>query len=244
MNINNKKVLITGASSGIGQAAAIALAQKGAYVYASYNSNKTGAQQTLNEVQKHSNGEILQANLENKDEVQAMFEKIETIDTLVNNAGAANSSDIDDYDMWEHQWKNIFMSAVYCTNEFLKKNESNLRDKKIVNISSMYGNFDQCDPDFIQYSAAKAAMSNFTVAVAKKYGAQGLSANAVAPGWTETPPWKSVSEADKQSLTATTLLGGMLRPESIANGVVFLLETDGITGQIITIDNGLFPPTE
>ena len=241
MNLQNKKVLVTGASSGIGQAIAIALAQKGAYMYVAYNSNEAGAKETLAQVQKHADGMILQANLENNDEVSALFSQIDAIDMLVNNAGGADLGAVNDYQMWQQQWQNIFMSAVYCSNAFVEKNAEHLNGKKIVNVSSIYGNFSQAHPELIQYSAAKAALSNFTVALAKLHASDGLQINAVAPGHTATPAWNDVPQERKDAIGKFALVERFVTSEEIAHSVVYLLENDAMTGSVLTVDGGHFP---
>src|SRR3989344_6282620 len=190
MLLKNKTVLVTGSSSGIGKAIAIESSKKGANVIVHYRKNKKGALETLNKIKKYSTGTIVSADLTNPSEVKTLFKKIGQIELLVNNAGEATSGTFDDMTVWKSQWENIFMSQVYVTNEFLKRPSKTLR--KIVNISSIYGIADMSNPDFPQYSAAKAAVNSFTCNLAKKLAPHVL-VNAVAPGYTWTPPWEGVS---------------------------------------------------
>ena len=100
MNLKNKKIFITGASSGIGQAIAVLCAQKGASVLIGYRKNLKGAEQTLKEVEKHSKGYIFQADLTDEKQIKKMFAEISSkvgqIDILVNNAGDAQPGDFFD----------------------------------------------------------------------------------------------------------------------------------------------------
>jgi NAD(P)-dependent dehydrogenase (short-subunit alcohol dehydrogenase family) len=99
MNLKNKRVLITGSSSGIGQATAIEFAKKGAIVFINYKENEKGAMETLNEVKKYSDGKIFKADLTNISEIKKMVidivKEYKNIDALVNNASDYVYGDID-----------------------------------------------------------------------------------------------------------------------------------------------------
>lgn len=241
MKINDKVVLVTGASSGIGKAIAIICAQQGAYVLVHYRNNDKGAKNTLQEVEKYTSGKTYQGDLTQPDDVRELFKKIKSdhqqIDCLVNNAGEAMPGDFDDYERWQNQWQNIFMSQVYTTNEFIKS--STAKDlRKIVNISSVYGDLDMGNIDYVQYSAAKAAINSFTCDTAKKYGPN-ILVNAIAPGYTWTPPWEGTSREEIDACNGLTKINRFVRPEEIAQMAVALLENDAITGEIIRVDGGL-----
>ena len=243
MTLKGKTVLITGSSSGIGQAIAIECAIKGLKILIHYRKNNKGAEDTLKAVLKHSSGEIYKADLTNISEVKTLFNSFkEYPDLLVNNAGESTSGKLEDYELWESQWKNIFMSHVYTTNEFLKRESKTVR--KIVNISSIYGLFEMGDVDYPQYSSAKAAMNSLTLILARKL-APSVLVNAVAPGWVWTPPWEGTSEEEKKKLTSLTKIKRFIKPEEVASIVVPLLKNDALTGEIIRIDGGLhFPQLE
>jgi NAD(P)-dependent dehydrogenase (short-subunit alcohol dehydrogenase family) len=93
MDLQGKTVLVTGASSGIGKAVAIAFAQRRAHVLVHYGKNQAGAQETLDEVKTISSGGLYQGDLMNRDQIASLFKDIKqmtpTIDVLVNNAGDA-----------------------------------------------------------------------------------------------------------------------------------------------------------
>lgn len=240
MNLKDKKILITGASSGIGHAIAISCAQKGANVLIGYRKNLKGAEQTLKEVEKHSKGYVFQADLTDEKQIKKMFAEISSkvgqVDILVNNAGDAQPGDFFDNERWKDQFENIFFSALHVSQNFLKQNsESSLR--KILNISSYYGNIGGGNTEFFAYSVAKAALSSMAVALAKTDGK--ILVNAIAPGYTWTPPWEGTSEAEKKICESRTMIDRYVVAEEIAHAVVGVLENDAITGQIITVDGGL-----
>lgn len=241
MELNGKKVLVTGSSSGIGQAIAIECAKKGAIVIIHFRKNESGAKETLKEIEKYSKGLILQADLTNDTEVKNLFQEIKKsenqLDMLVNNAGEAMAGTFDDIDMWKIQWENIFMSQVYTSNEFLKLDQGK-HLRKIVNISSVYGFSEMGNQDFPQYSAAKAAVNSFTYNLAKK-AAPDVLVNAVAPGYTLTPPWEGVPKDELSDCESLTKIKRFIQPKEIAGIVVALLENNAITGEIIRVDGGL-----
>src|ERR1043166_2692982 len=169
MDLQGKTVLVPGASSGIGKAIAIAFGQKRAHVLVHYGRNKLGAQETLREVEKFSNGRVHQADLMDGGAVQSLFDEIKrttaTVDILVNNAGESRPGDLGENSIWEYEYKNILLSAM-CTSEgFISMPSSHLR--KIINITSIYGNLTTGDPEYLQYSAFKAALANVTATLSK-----------------------------------------------------------------------------
>jgi 3-oxoacyl-[acyl-carrier protein] reductase len=240
MDLKNKTILITGASSGIGQAIAVSCAQKGANVLINYRKNLKGAKQTLKEIEKYSNGFIFQADLTNEKQIKKMFaeisKKMSRIDILVNNAGDAQSGDFFDNKQWKDQFENIFFSALHVSQNFLKQNKkSPLR--KILNITSYYGNIDSGNTEVFAYSVAKTALSSMTVNLAKVDGK--VLVNAIAPGYTWTPAWEGISKAEKKIYESRTMINRYVTAEEIAHATIAILENDAITGQVITIDGGL-----
>lgn len=241
MNLKNKTILITGSSSGIGQAIAIDCAKQGATILVHYRNNEKGAKATLKQVENYSQGTIFQADLSNLTEVTTLFaaitKKYLKLDCLVNNAGKYMAGKLDNYELWQSEFQNIFFTTLYVTNEFLQtKGSKGLR--KIVNISSVYGFLNTGSPEGMQYCTAKTAINSLTVNLAKKL-APHILVNAVAPGYTLTPNWKGVSEEDKQMAANFTKIKRFITPEEIASVVVALLQNDAITGEIVRIDGGL-----
>lgn len=237
MDLRNKKVLVTGSSSGIGQAIAIECAKAEAEILIHYRKNKKGAEETLGEVQKYSKGKIFCADLSRKDEIKRMFEETKTLDVLVNNAGEYQPGEFGDLELWRSQFENIFFGAVSTTNEFLKiKGPERIR--KIVNIVSVYGIPNMGNPSAPQYSAAKAALSSFTLTLAKKLAPRVL-VNAVAPGYTWTHAWEGTSKEGLKYCENQTRIKRFTAPAEIASMVVELLRNDAVTGEIIQVDGGL-----
>ena len=244
MNLKDKIVLVTGASSGIGQGIAICCAKQGANVLITYRNNEAGARATLEEIQTYSSGQIFRADLTRQEDRDRLFqdikEKVGGIDALVNNAGQYKSGDVLDDDIWKDQMKNILFAAVHTTQKFLKQNESaDLR--KIVNITSIWGKLHPGNDRCIAYAAAKAALASMTVSLAHRDPK--VQVNAVAPGYTESAAWETASEDYKKTRAEKTIIKRFVTPEEIGKMVVALLENDAMTGQVITVDGGfsLYP---
>ena len=239
MELKGKVALVTGASSGIGRAIAIAFAHKGAHVLVHYGKNKAGAEETLREVDKVSGGRVLQADLMKGEDVAAMFRDIAAttpaIDVLVNNAGDAQPGGIDDDDAWAYEHENIFMSAVRVSRAFLAMPA--MQPRKIVNITSLYGNLRGGSGQFLQYSAFKAALASVTATLNKSTAPQ-VIVNAVAPGYTATPAWEGAPPEVMEALARTTSIGRFVAAEEVAHAVVFVAENDALVGQVLTLDGG------
>jgi 3-oxoacyl-[acyl-carrier protein] reductase len=239
MDLQGKIVLVTGASSGIGKAIAIAFAQKRAQVFVHYGRNKAGGQETLREVEKFSSGRLCQADLMDPGATKSLFDEIKqttpTIDILINNAGESRPGELNEDSVWEYEYRNIFLSAMRTSAEFIALPSPRLR--KIVNITSIYGNLATGDPDYLQYSAFKAALAQITTTLSKSAAPQ-ILVNAVAPGYTETPAWAGASSESKEACARATLIGRFVRPEEVAHSVIFIAENDAMAGQVLTLDGG------
>jgi 3-oxoacyl-[acyl-carrier protein] reductase len=239
MDLQGKTVLVTGASSGIGQAIAIAFAQKRAHVLVHYGKNKAGAQATLDQVEKLSSGSLHQADLMDRDQVATLFAGIkttkQTIDVLVNNAGDSRPGEIGDDEVWEYEYKNILLSAVQVSGAFLALSSPGLR--KIINITSLYGNLFTGEPHFLQYSAFKAALGSIS-ATLNKSSAPGVIVNAIAPGYTQTPAWAGAPPEVIEACTRATSIGRYVRADEVAHAAVFIAENDALVGQVLTLDGG------
>lgn len=242
MQLKDRVILVTGSSSGIGQAITIECARAGGIILINYRKNKEGAGKTLKEVGKtNGKGYIFQADVSSLSEVQRLFKEIKDkglkVDVLVNNAGESPVGNLDDLEMWDREFKNNFFSAVNCTNEFLKQRKQN-DISKIVNISSVYGFWEMGNPDYLQYTTSKAALSSLTCSLAKKLAPEVL-VNAVAPGYTMTPGWDGTSEDELKQAKDLSKIKRFVKPEEIASMVMEIIRNDAICGEVIRVDGGL-----
>lgn len=241
-----KNVLITGASGGIGRAAAVAFAAKGYQVAIHYRSDIEGAEKTRQRCKNAGKGRIFvfQADISKETDVSYMFDRIQAemggLDILINNAGIADFGLVQDTS--EEDWDRLF--AVNCKGVFFCSRAAvpmMLKKKigSIVNIGSMWGERGaSCET---AYSASKAAVSGFTKALAKELAPSGIRVNCVAPGLIDTGMNRRLTREELVSFAEDTPLGRIGTPEEVAKAIVFLAEEDSsfITGQVLAVDGGV-----
>ncbi len=237
--------LVTGASSGIGAASALALAREGAYVIAHFNSRRAEAEAILSEIHAHgAGGEIVQADLSTREGSRglAAFAGSRPIDILVNNAGSlvARTRVLDfTEDLWEQVMMLNLTSAFFLAQAVLRGMAERKRGY-IVNISSVAARFGG-GLGALAYSSAKAAVSAMTKALAKEFAPQGIRVNCVSPGTIDTEYHKTFSTAEAlDNVRAATPAGRLGTAEEIADAVVFLCsgQASFIHGQVIEINGG------
>lgn len=244
MDLTNKVALITGSSKGIGAATALAFADNNSKVVINCKESLDEARQ-IEEKIKAAGKEalVVQADVSKKDEVKKLFdttiEYFGTVDILVNNASKQGGGDLIETDesLWQEHFQQDLLSTVMCSKAFVKLNKGKT-EKKIVNISSLYGLFDECDPGYMQYGAAKAGVISFTKNLAKLVAPE-ILVNVIAPGYVLTSHWDTISDEIKKSCAQEPLIKRFIKPEEIADTVLFLAGNDAITGQIIVVDGGL-----
>jgi len=238
MELKGKVALVTGASRGIGRAITVSLSQKGCNVAINYSKDVEGAKKTEELCKAHGvETLVVKADVSNRSEVRNMVEKIITkfgrIDILVNNAGilgkTSNPMEITDDD-WDRVLNVNLKGAFIVSQEVLKY----MKRGKIINIASIAGKGEISPHVGAHYSASKGGLIALTFNLARHL-APHILVNAVAPGSVET---ELIEDADKESLKKLTLTGKIAKPEDIAHAVIFLLENDQITGEIIDVNGG------
>lgn len=236
--MKNKTVLITGGSSGIGEATALLFAKNGANVVITYRKNKTGAEKVKKEIEKFGvEALIIKADLISEKQAKKVIEKtikeFGKIDVLVNNAGRYINGDEWDgsSEIWIESLKQNLVTAMNVSKYAIKifqKQKSGV----IVNVSSRYSKSGQYDA--LSYSAAKAGIANITEAYSKLLAPYGR-ANAVSPSAVKTGYWLTAPKDELEKEESETPL---LKPEEVAHKILFLAsdEAQNITGQNISID--------
>lgn len=245
MTFKEKTVLITGAGQGIGKAIALKFASLGAKVALNdIKSQEENLKKTKEEIEKSGGkANYFFADVSKYDEVEKMAAEIKKefgkLDVLVNNAGVCQDKTL--AKMTKEEWQKVIdvdLTGVFnCAKTFLPLIIPS--QGKIINVSSIIGqrgNFGQTN-----YAAAKAGVIGFTKALSKELGRFGVTVNAVAPGFIETPMTEKVSEELKTIVKKITSLGRFGKPEEIAAAAAFLAsdEASFITGEVLNIDGGL-----
>lgn len=238
------KVLITGASRGIGLATAQLFAAKGHPVVLNYNKNRESAFAAARAVNAAGGMAMaIQADVSDRAQVEAMFAEIESqlggVDILINNAAVARQCLFTDIS--PEEWRNTFAVNVdgmfHCSQLALPHM---LRQHKgcIVNLSSMWGQVGaSCE---VLYSATKAAVIGLTKALAQEAGLGGVRVNCVAPGVIDTEMNAHLSAEDMDTLKNDTPLMRLGTPEDVANAIYFLTSDNAsfITGQVLSPNGG------
>lgn len=229
---DGKIAVITGGTSGIGHAVAVAFAQKGAKVWA------LGLQADLALYPAGLDIQPVEIDLTDTAAVDAFFAKLERVDTLFNGAGMGA--------LTEHElgtFKRVVelnLNSVFYISECAAKLMVHSDNASIVNVSSMYAIFGSAMVP--AYSASKGAIDQLTKSHALYFAQNGIRVNAIAPGWIDTPllaPLKDDQDIQSRIMQRTPLLR-LGKPEEIADLVVFLASKAAsfMTGSIVTIDGG------
>lgn len=240
MELKDKVALVTGASKGIGAVTAVALAKEGCTVIVNFRSDEKSAQKVVNECDKYSKGNMaVKADISEENEVRKMIEEIKrkflSIEILVNNAAIFDDADSPtNLEAFENVYRNNFLSCVMVTKYVLPL----MKEGKIVNMSSIHGKLGHGYPEAIAYSAFKAALESYTKNLAKKLAPR-ILVNAVAPGRVITPAWGNPDPKKQNELGQAHLIKRMIRPEEIAESIVFLVKNDAVCGEVLTIDGGM-----
>ena len=234
----DKKVLVTGASRGIGFCIAESFARRGYTVFATYNKT-ADTLPPLSEKLREDGFSLTPVfcDVSDSDSVRRLWEEIGDVDILINNAGIAQFallSDISESD-WDNMMDTNLKSAFLCSKIF-SRSMINKGFGRIINISSVWGVVGaSCET---HYSASKAGMIGFTRALAKELGPSGITVNCIAPGVIETEMNAHLSEADMAALCEETPLGRIGKPEDIAHAALFFAEADFITGETLSVGGG------
>ncbi|MGN0558615.1 MAG: elongation factor P 5-aminopentanone reductase [Acutalibacteraceae bacterium] len=241
-----KTVIITGASRGIGSAAAIAFAKQGYSIVLNYNNSKEKALALAKTIRDSYSVDVLavKADVASSAQVNEMTEKaleqFGSIDILVNNAGIAQQklfTDITDED-WRRMLDINLTGVFNCCRSVLPVMIRN-HSGAIVNISSMWGQTGgSCE---VHYSAAKAGIIGLTKALAKEVGPSGIRVNCVAPGVVMTDMMNGFDDETVKELKEDTPLNTLGTPKNIADAIAFLCSDKAsfITGQVLSVNGGM-----
>lgn len=243
--LSGRVVLITGASRGIGAAAAVRLAQAGASVVINYKENHERAHAVLQEVEKEGvKGLVFQADVTRKEQVElmarAVHERFGGVDALVNNAYFPFEINPLHEISWEGLMKAIDHETSafhHCCRAFLPEMIEKKKGKIIV-VSTRLAQ--QPLPRLGAYAAAKSALESMANTMAIELGPMGITVNVVTPAFTLTDASAIMPEPFKERVRQTRPLQKHLYPEDIAGAIAFLAgdESDMLTGSHILITGG------
>jgi len=241
MELNNKKILITGATGGIGHSLVEKFNSLGAKIIASGTN-----EEKLNKLkEKFPNLDIEKFKLDEHDKIEKFIEsadqKLNGLDVLVNNAGI--TLDNLSIRMTEENWKKVldinltscFLMSKYAIKKMLKKKYG-----KIINITSIVGhtgNLGQAN-----YAASKAGIVAFSKSLAIEYAKKNININCVSPGFIKTEMTNKINEEFKQILINKIPSGNLGSGEDVSNCVAFLASdmSKYINGETIHVNGGMY----
>ncbi|MDP4807368.1 MAG: 3-oxoacyl-[acyl-carrier-protein] reductase [Crocinitomicaceae bacterium] len=243
--LDNKVVLITGASRGIGKAIAETCVQQGATVAFTYLSSEEKARAL--EVELTTNGGIakgFRSDASNFDQAQQLVDDVVaafgTVDVLVNNAGITRDTLL--MRMTEAQWDEVIntnLKSAFNLTKAVQKPMLKARSGSIINMSSVVGvkgNAGQSN-----YAASKAGLIGFTKSIAAELGSRNIRCNAIAPGFIETEMTEVLDQDVVASWRNSIPLKRGGQPVDVANATVFLASdlSAYITGQTLHVCGGM-----
>ena len=231
--------LVTGGTRGIGEAISVELRDAGCRVAANYGGNDERAQafseRTGIAVYRFDVGDFAAV----KDGVARIEADLGPVDILVNNAGITRDGTLHrmEHESWEDVIRTNLSSCFNCSRAVIE----GMRERKfgrIVNIGSINGQGGQYGQ--VNYAAAKSGIHGFTKALAQEGAAQGITVNAIAPGYVDTDMVRAVPERVLERIVERIPVGRLGTAHDIARGVLFLTsdEADFITGSTLSINGG------
>jgi glucose 1-dehydrogenase len=247
MDVSGKIALVTGASSGIGQGIALALARSGADIAINYHRDASGADATAEMVRAAGRRAItLAADVGAPDDVAQMFTALDSafgrIDILVNNAGISGSGPVSEttFDAWERVIRTNLHGPFLCAQQAARRLIAQGDGGHIVNISSVHE--EACSAGGAAYCASKAGLRNLTRSLALELGPHGVTVNDVAPGMILTPMNRHAQEDAEYLHWAEEQIPirRVGQPRDIGSMVVFLCSDAGSScaGRTFVVDGG------
>ena len=243
--LEGKVCLITGSSRGIGRAIALELAQRGGTVAINYRTSLSNAEELCNQI-RDAGGECdlfqndISDRLQARSLVRDVLDRYRHVDILVNNAGITRDRSI--RKMTDEDWAEVIEtnlnSVFYCTSAVLPgmiKQEYG-RIVNIASFSGQAGNFGQAN-----YAASKGGIIAMTKVLALELAKYNITANVIAPGFTETDMLAAVPPEIQENIKARIPMRRFGLPEETAKAVAFLVcDGDYITGQQINVNGGVY----
>ncbi len=240
-DLTGKGALVTGASGGIGAAIAKALHAQGANVAIS-GTREEKLKALADEL--GDRGHPLACDLRDREAVAELAARAESvlgqIDILVNNAGITRDNLF--MRMKDSEWDDVLavnLTAPFVLIRAALKNMMRRRQGRIINITSISGVMG--NPGQANYSASKAGLIGLTRALAREVAARGITVNAIAPGFIETPMTDALTEGQIEAIAKVIPAGRFGQPLDVAAAVVYLASDEAayVTGQTLHVNGGM-----
>lgn len=242
--LTGKIAAVTGGSRGIGAAIAKGLGKEGATVIINYNHSHEEAETVVNEIKSMGSLAVaLQADISDAEATKVFIEKVLTdfgkIDILVNNAGITRDKTFKkmSFEEW-HKVIDTNLSSVFNTCKIALPSMLEQKYGRIINISSVIGQaggFGQTN-----YAAAKAGLIGFSKSLALETAKGGVTVNCICPGYIATEMVNAMPENVREAIIAMVPMKKLGAPEEVAKAVVFICESEYMTGQSLNLNGGLY----
>ena len=241
--IKNKVALVTGATSGIGEACAKLFAEHGAKVVLSGRNTEKGKNIEREICEKGGDAKFINCDISNEEQVikliSSTIETYNALDILFNNAGTMLPS-MEIERMPVSEWRNTFdinVTGYFLVTRYAKEYLLNSKGV-ILNNASIAGMHSYSAGRSYAYSASKAAVIQFSHQMAKNYAKDGIRVNCICPGIIKTP---ILGERDLKLYAERVPLGRIGMPDEVAKAALFLVSDDAsyMTGVVLPVDGGV-----
>ena len=245
--LNEKIVLVTGASRGIGKAIALTLGEAGATIIGTATSDEGAVNISKIFIENNILGKGMKLNVTDNDQISALIKSITedygSVDILINNAGITRDNIL--VRMKEDEWDDIIntnLSSVYKMSKSVLRGMIKKRSGRIISITSVVGSMGNAGQS--NYAAAKAGIMGFTKSLAREVGVRGITVNAIAPGFIKTDMTDALPDEQKEALASQIPLTRLGTVDEIAQSVLFLAgeSSSYITAQTLHVNGGMYAP--
>jgi 3-oxoacyl-[acyl-carrier protein] reductase len=243
--LNEKLVLVTGATRGIGRAIALTLGNAGATVIGTATSDEGASNITKIFTENNIIGKGMKLNVTDNEQITTLLKSITedygSVDILINNAGITRDNIL--VRMKEDEWDDIIntnLSSVYKMSKVVLRGMIKKRSGRIISITSVVGSMGNAGQS--NYAAAKAGIMGFTKSLAREVGVRGITVNAIAPGFIQTDMTDKLPEDQKVALASQIPMARLGTVDEIAQSVLFLASESGsyITAQTLHVNGGMY----
>ena len=241
-DLNNKNIIVTGASGGIGNAIIDKLNDKGANILASGTKIEK-----LDELKlKYKKIKILKFDISQTDKIEEFIENatnhlVEILDCIVNNAGITQDNLA--IRMSIDEWKKVIdinLTSTFLLSKFSIKKMIKNKSGKIINITSIVGHTGNLGQS--NYTASKAGIVAMSKSLALEYSKKNININCISPGFIKTAMTDKIDDKFKEMIISKIPSGRLGEPKDIANAVFFLAsdESDYINGETLHVNGGMY----